>query len=392
MFNNPSDFILSAIIFLTGGTLCIIVANRLKLSLSLVIPLVLWHTALSIYYANYVLIKSGDALGYYNRAKFEIVNLAVGTEFVDWLTSFPVGWGLSFGAVSMLYNMLGTLGLVFFCGTMQETGVFSVGPRLVKRIAVTCLFLPSLSFWTSGIGKDSLAFLSAGLFLWSTMNIGRRPSAAIAAVLIMFAVRPHIAGLMVLSIAGGMMFAAEVKRKVRISAAVVATAAAVFMVPFVLVATGASEAQSFDEYVDYRQDQNNNGGSSIDISAMNPFVRILSFTYRPMPYEANGIDQFAASLDNLFLILLTLVGLGAITQIGFTRVFRRYSIMSIYGFSVLVILSQTIANLGLATRQKWMLIPAFMIVFVTALSEVREVRALKRSSRGYLAGAAQQLR
>ena len=392
MFGSLNDFVLSAIVFLVGGISCVFIGKWLKLHLGVVAALIVWHTALGIYYADYVLINGGDAFVYYQKAKFDFIELSLGTDFIVWLTSFPVSLGLSYWPVSFLYNAIGTIGLVFFYAALRETGVFSAESWALRLIALLCLFIPSLSFWTSGIGKDALAFLAVGLFLWSTMSFGRRQPAAIAAVLIMLLARPHIAVLMVLSAAAGTVFVAELRGTIRFGIAAVATAAAAFAIPLALVYSGSTQFTSLTEYIFDRQEQNLGGGSSIDITGMNPVVRLLSFLYRPLPNEASGLDQLFASLDNLFLIALTLIGIVGIYRAGFVRVFRRHGITLMYGLSCLVLLSQVTANLGLATRQKWMLVPALMIAFLGAWTMVREERVRKQPVRRSLGESTQALR
>ena len=392
MFDSLNDFVLSAIVFLTGALSCIMVARWLKLHLGLVATLIAWHTALASYYANYVLLNGGDAFVYFQRARFDFVEPALGTEFVVWFTSFPVSLGFTYWPISFLYNAIGTFGLVFFYAALRDTGVFSLESRLLRVIASLCLLIPSLSFWTSGIGKDSIAFMSAGLFLWAVMDIGRRQPGAIAAVLIMFFVRPHMSALMVLSVATGTMISAEVRATVRFSAAALAAAGAVFAVPIALSYSGTTQFASIAEYVADRQEHNLGGGSSIDIRGMNPVLRLLSFLYRPLPNEASGIDQLATSLDNLFLIALTLFGLVGLYRAGFVISIRRYSIPLIYGVVGLVILSQVTANLGLATRQKWMVLPALIIAVFGAWTLAREARSQRMGRAEFRAGPAQALR
>jgi hypothetical protein len=318
--------------------------------------------------------------------------LDFGTEFVVWLTSFPVSWGLAYWPTSFLYNVAGALGLTVFFAALSDSGVFDDGSWFHKVIGALCLLMPSLSFWTSGIGKDAIAFLSVGLFVWASMNIGRRQPAAIAAVLIMLAVRPHIAALMVLAVAAGTVFIAEVRGTVRFSAAALGAAAAVFAVPFALAYAGTTQFTSLAEFISERQEENLGGGSSIDIRDMNPVLRLLSFLYRPLPNEAASLDQLAASMDNLFLIFLTILGLVAIYQAGPIRLFRRYSIPILYGSAGLVLLSQVTANLGLATRQKWMAVPALILTVLGALRMARDARAQEQLERRYRLRAARALR
>ena len=134
------------------------------------------------------------------------------------------------------------------------------------------------------------------------------------------------------------------------------------------------------------------GGSSVDITAMNPAFRLLSYLYRPLPTEASGFGQLAESVDNVILIVLTVVGGIAIVRAGPVRVFRTYSIPILYGLACLGVLSQVTANLGLAARQKWMLVPALMLVIIGAWSAMQEKAAPDRTKNRRLSGAPQAVR
>ncbi len=374
MFEGINDIVLSTVVFLIGGMSAVLLGRWLKLSVGLVAFLVLWHAMFALYYAYFILHSGGDAFGYYQRARFDYIDLDFGTAFVVWLTSFPASLGFSFGAVSLVYNAIGTIGLVFFYGTVRETGVFEQDSRMLRLMALLCLLIPSMSFWSGGIGKDAIAYLAVCVFLWATMDIGRRQPAAVVAVLAMLGVRPHIAALMVLSVAAGTVLLAEVRGTIRFSAAAIAAAGAVFAVPLALSYTKSTQFSSLAEYIADRQELNMGGGSSIDITGMNPVMRLLSFLYRPLPNEASGFDQLASSIDNLFLIALTLLGLIGMYRAGFVRVFRRHSIALLYGLASLVLLSQVTANLGLATRQKWMFVPALILAALSAWTMVKDGR------------------
>jgi hypothetical protein len=365
MFESLNTFVLSALVLLSGGVACLFIGRWMDLRPVLTLSLAFWHIALGCYYAGYVLENGGDAFVYYQRAQFDFVEPTLGTGFLIWLSSFPVSLGLTYWPLSLLYNVLGTVGLIAFCAALRETPV-AAGLIHGRILVLVCCFLPSLSFWTSGIGKDSLGFLSVGLFLWSTMNLARRQFIAVIAILIMLPVRPHIAALMVLSAAAGTIFVAEVRASVRFGFASLATGAAVFFVPLALVYSGSTQFTSVAEYVSDRQEQNLGGGSSIDIAGMNPASRLLSYLFRPLPNEATGIAQLATSIDNLVLIGLTILALAALYRAGIVRTFRQYGTALLYGLTALVLLSQVTANLGLAARQKWMAVPALMLVLCGA--------------------------
>jgi hypothetical protein len=392
MFESSTEIIVSGIVLLASGLACAFVARFLRLPAIVALPFYLWHTLFSCYYANYILVNGGDAFIYYQKARFEVATLGLGTEFIVWLTSFPVGIGLTYWPVTLIYNLVGTLGVLLFYAALRESPAALVESGFGKVLMLMCVFIPSFSFWTGGIGKDSVACLSVGLFLWSTISFARRQPAAIAGIVIMLLIRPHIAALMVLATAFGAMFAVNLRASVRVSVVATAATATIFAVPLALTYAGTDRFGSVMEYVSDRQEQNVSGGSSIDLIGMSPPARVVSFLYRPMPNEAANIEQLAASLDNLLLIALSLATLMWTYRAGFGRVFRQQSMAFTYGLMSWVLLSQVTANLGLATRQKWMLVPALMLVALSAWGLARKnVRVPKRRA-GAVFEVADQIR
>lgn len=366
MFEDQTEIVLSGIVLIAGGCLCYAVGKWLRLRPVPVLLLYLWHTALCFYFSNYVLQNGGDAFAYYQKARFDVAEPGIGTDFITWLTSMPVTLGLSYWPISLLFNTIGSLGLLFFYSALNETSRPAPKSFLATLLIFLCAFLPSLSFWTSGIGKDSIAFLSIGLFLWSTIHFESRQPATIAAILVMLPVRPHMAVIMVVSVGIGVLFVRQLRGTIRLRGIALTTAAAVFAVPFAALYSGVGRFETVGQFITERQTQNLGGGSSIDIYAMNPVLRLLSFLYRPLPNEVGGIEQFAESIENLLLIGLTLVGIVAIHRAGAVALFRRYSIASFYALIALGVLSQVTANLGLAARQKCMVVPALLLIFVAA--------------------------
>ena len=180
MFESPNEVILSAIVVLSGCIVTVMFGRWLRLSSLPVTLLYLWHSALGFVFSNYVLNNGGDAFAYYQKALFGFVQADLGTDFVVWLTSFPTTLGFTYWPLSFLYNVIGSIGLVLFYAALKEAA--SPQPsRLMQLLVFVCAAVPSLSFWTSGIGKDSISLFSVGLFLWSITAFERRQVAYLEA-------------------------------------------------------------------------------------------------------------------------------------------------------------------------------------------------------------------
>lgn len=383
IFESLNELVLSGIIVLASGAVCVLAGKYLKVHPVLAAVLFAWHTLLATAYNWYVLTEGGDPLNYFVRARFDYVAPSLGTDFIVWITSVPVSLGFPFMAVSYLFNFIGSLGLVFFAAALQDSGARLFHKSFGSILFALFLFIPSMSFWTSGIGKDSLAFLSVSLFLWSTAHLRRRQIAAGIAVLLMIPVRPHIAGIMLIAIVAGGLFAANLRASARVGLTAAAGLAAFFAVPAAMLYAGTGQFSTISDYITDRQEHNLGGGSSIDITGMNPAMRLLTFLYRPLPNEAVGADQLVASAENLLLIAVTLLTIVVAYRAGFVRVFRRYGIALTYTAGCVLLLSQVTANLGLATRQKWMALPALLFVALSAWQMFVEERSRNRALRQY---------
>jgi hypothetical protein len=372
MFESLNEFVLSAIVLLLGGFVAVLVGKWLGRRSPMIILLYFWHSFLGYFFSSYVLTNGGDAWDYYQQARFDYVEPSLGTEFIAWVTSIPVSLGFTYWPLAFFYNFLGAIGLIFFYVALEEVTANRASSAFTRVLVLVCVFIPSLSFWTAGIGKDSVAFLSVGMFLWSVLAFGKRQTGTVVAVLIMLCVRPHIAVLMVISVAIGTLLAKDLRTSVRFGMGAISAAAAVFAVPLALAYSGTLRFMTLAEFISDRQSQNLEGGSSVNISDMNPALRLTSFLYRPLPNEAAGFAQLAASFDNFLLVMLTFAGIVAIIRAGPMRVFRSQSIAALYALGCAILLSQVTANLGLAVRQKWMAVPALMLVIVAAWSAMKE--------------------
>src|SRR5690606_4101766 len=91
------------------------------------------------------------------------------------------------------------------------------------------------------------------------------------AIFIMFLVRPHMAGMMLIALAISMMLSSKVSFFRRFFLGITAVAISAALIPFALQYAGVSDPSSAEavmEYMEARQGVNIDGGSSIDIASM----------------------------------------------------------------------------------------------------------------------------
>ena len=227
MFETATDIFASAVIFTLGFGAMALVARLTGLSQARVNIIYLWHTLFAFGYAYLILNSGGDALYYYQSSLEGNVEWGTGTAGVIAITwFFSTGLGLSFVATSLIYQTFGAMGLAFFDAALKATTANK--SQTMKTLSNWIVFLPSASFWTSGLGKDSLAFFGIGLVLWGMQNMRRRVFAIIPGIAAVFLVRAHI-GLLLLGAIGLASFFAANRGFLAKAAVLVMAAVAIYL-------------------------------------------------------------------------------------------------------------------------------------------------------------------
>lgn len=332
--------------------------------------LYLWHTLFCSVYCVYVIDNGGDALSYYRQALNGFVDFGVGTPAVVNINALFASYlGFSLLGSFLINNIFGYIGLLAFyaslCAAVSQKRLF------IKRMAFVVVLLPSVSFWSSALGKDSISFLATGLVLWASLNIKNRVLLLWLAIFLMFLVRPHMAGLLIVAFAIAHVVDTNgtlLSRFLLGSLSVIATA---FMVPFALKYAGVEGggAESITAYVDGRQSVNLHGGGSVDIANMSAPMQLFTYLFRPLPFEASNLFQLAASLDNVLLLGLFVVG-GCAMFKGKKSSLNEHR-MFLWSYTILawVVLSVTTANLGISMRQKWMFAPILIFLLISVVGK-----------------------
>jgi hypothetical protein len=251
----------------------------------------------------------------------------------------------------------------------------------VRRLATFIVVLPSVSFWSSAIGKDSMALLAAGLALWAALALKRRAWLMLAAIALMLLVRPHIAALMVGALALSMIGQRRIGLAERFAIGGIALVLAVVLVPVAMTASGLrSDAGVADvtEYIDNRQNSNMEGGGGVDISHMALPLKLFTYLFRPMPYEAHNLPALAASIDNVALLLLVLAGLPQLLKRRTRGGRENRAFLWLYALSAWLLLALTTANLGISVRQKWMFAPMLIFLMISAMGHRTDPRPERR--------------
>lgn len=376
VFNNPIDVVTSLAIFLIGLFVIETVRKRLHIKQFVAALIYVWHTLFSMAYMAMGFYTQSDSSNYYLRAldyDYQPV-IGFGTNFVDFLMKQLVTvFSLSYFELFLFFGFFGSLGLIFFYASIQS--VVRNKTKLIKRYAPLLVFLPGLSFWSSSIGKDSIALLSVGLFTWWAF-VNKSNKIIFFSIIIMLLVRPHVAAMMVIGLVASQLFG-NGSRVLSVSGLItLATSAFIgyFLIKYGLKYSGLSidglNIGILQEYFQHRQALNQSGGLAINIQDLTIFEKVFAFLFRPLFFDGVSVFILIASIENLIIFLFLFY---CIRNTSLRRVnnLKYYLHAATYSVVFIFIMSSVAANMGIALRQKWMVLPVFLLIFISLSREIK---------------------
>lgn len=376
LFDSAWEFISTILVFLIGWVIALSIRLFFNCSIKRTTLLYCWHAFFSIIYALFILKFGGDSYLYYLKAGigYEGVHTSArifGTPAVVYIAlPFVSIFKLPFIGVCLVFHIFGFIGLLAFDASLRATTRDK--SQNIKLLSTIIVFLPSVSFWSSGLGKDAVSFMAVGLALWASLSLTKHIFLMVIAITLMLLVRPHIAGIMVMSLAVAFILQKSIPLIYRVFLGIISLGVVAVLVPFALNYAGVGEnvdAEQLSEYIDGRQGLNSRGGSSLDISSMSLPMKLFTYMFRPLPFEAHSIASLMASLDNIALLYLFIVGSYYLIKNKLTpelklhnRMFMWYYVIGAWG-----ILAMTTANLGISVRQKWMIAPMLIFLLLSVI-------------------------
>jgi len=373
LFENAWHVMSVVLIFIIGLFLTVPLCRYFTIGTKIGSVLYFYHTLFCMVYLFYVFNYGGDATMYYHRSQGELEAFKPGTIGVLYFVNLLHMMDLSILGQFLIFNIFGFIGLCAFYSALRSI-TFNSSVK-IRRIVLLVVFLPSVSFWSSGMGKDAISFMAMGLALFSALNFSRRIWLMAIAILLMLYVRPHMAGIMIIAISISIVLQKNISLLPRLTIGILALLVTAIMVPFALNYAGVSEdASNLESYIDKRANSNLGGGSSLDIASMSLPVQMFTYLFRPLPFEARSVTQLLASLDNMLLLYLLFVGFKARAKIKKLQFNGNRVFMWCYVGISWVILSMTTANLGIAMRQKWMFVPILIFLLISFLVAIEKRR------------------
>jgi hypothetical protein len=300
-----------------------------------------------------------------------------GTDFIRFLTGvvYTIIGPADLGGF-VVFSWLGFWGLFFFYRAFR----LAVPEGRSHTYAKLVFFLPTLVFWPSSIGKEAWMMFAIGIAALGAARMlsGRAWRGLVVAGLGLWLaalVRPHVAGLIALSLAAGYLFRrsrpelggfATLAKVVGLGAVISLAVVLVIRTDRFLEESSIETGGGVTSVLRQTSERTGQGGSEFVPSALESPARapiaVATVLFRPFLFEVSNTQSLAASLETTFLLGLCLVRwrwIGAAL-----RSIRRqpYVAMAIAYTGLFILAFSAFANFGLLARERAQLFPLFLVM------------------------------
>ena len=297
-----------------------------------------------------------------------------------WGTNFPsflaqcifVVTGISLPVAMVIFASMSFWGAYFvyraFCLGFPDASRFDL-------LATLTFMLPSCVFWTASISKDAVLMLGAGMATYGLARVQHRAGvqgyAMLAAgLVVVMSVRPHMAGILAIAFLFPYVLGAN-------RAGLGGLALKAVGIPILVTVTWVlvSQAETYVEIQDFSQgesavmriakDNTGMGGSTYGSSLGSRMALAPFLLFRPFPFEVHNFQAAFASLEGLGLLIM-FVRRRKVLYRTLARIrsnpFAMFLVLYTIEFTIIYAAATT--NFGLLNRQRVMLMPFTLMLFL----------------------------
>lgn len=266
-------------------------------------------------------------------------------------------------------------------------------PEYYRELALACLFLPGVGFWSSGLLKDPITFGCIGFIIYALINMIFKKRSYLASLgwltlcgFFLYSIKVYILLVLVLSLMLWLFVETNrlIKDKTLRNIFTIMCIAAGVVVGFALLnfVTTLEQAEQFqmDKLLDNvereregyeRIAQYQNIGSNFSINASNPAMLalggIVATFFRPFLWEINSPIVLLSGLESLIFLLITLNffirrGIGKFFTVSFTD--GRIVMCLVFAFVFAIAVGSATANFGTLSRYKIPCMPFYLLLLL----------------------------
>lgn len=298
-------------------------------------------------------------------------------------------FGNSYLCISMIFGFFALGGVIRLFKTF-----YHYYPTAYREIALACLFLPSVSYWSSGLLKDPITFGCIGYITYGLLNIFTKKTKILISLAIiigsgflLFTIKPYI--LLVLVMAVLIWQFAEFNKQIEnktlrgIFAGMTFMASIGVALLILQYLTSGANAQQYQldkiaGNAEYQREMfsaisQSSGGSDsyFTINTSNPFLMVFGGVtatfYRPFLWEINSPIALLSASESFVFLALTLL---FIFRRGIKKFFKvpfsdpRILMCFVFAFVFAVAVGISSANFGALSRYKIPCMPFYLVMIL----------------------------
>lgn len=341
--------------------------------------------ALVRYYFTYVAyVSAGDAeeydafgrylMPYYRSFNFSPdVGQVPGTGFMKMVTGilYSVAGSSKLGAF-MVFSWLGFIGLLLCWRAFKR----AVPTGDARRYSLLVLFLPSLLYWSSALGKDAWAVFGLGVCSYGVARIMTKKIFSGLLILVVglaavVMIRPHVG----LTVGSGLVLAALLYKPSKKSALNPFIRVITFGLLLVMMLVLISQTEKFLGVETLNQETVNSQlaraeGRTIEAGSVFTPVPVntpldlpyatITVLFRPFPWEAHNGQSIATTAEGMFLLILTIRGWRRLLSLPRSARREPYIAYCLGIMLTFVFAFSSFSNFGILARQRCQVIPFFL--------------------------------
>ncbi|MDQ3781557.1 MAG: hypothetical protein M3349_01275 [Actinomycetota bacterium] len=329
---------------------------------------------------------SGDAPGYHKLGteyvhlwrSFELPPMELGTEAMEGLVGLVyVPYVPNFLGGFYMFATLAFIGQIFCYMAFRNSTV----PRRLKLYAAAVFFVPTVVYWPSSIGKESVVMFGLGFAAYGISKVlksgamGSLFTAGFGLVIIGL-IRPHMAAMVAAAAVFALAFCKGTGIALMRSQRATLLVVSVIGLAGVTVVAAANLNLSLDSdlegqistLVESVEGQTDTGGSSVEGAFISSPLELPEVTlrvlFRPLPYEADNIAMLASSVEGTLMLALVLWRLIPMVKRGFRARPDPYMLFCMMYTFLFIIAFSSFLNLGLMARERSQVMPFFLAMIV----------------------------
>jgi len=348
---------------------------------------------LGVYYV-YTIFNRSDSIAYFDKVDLGSQNwfdyFGTSTTFIDFLSYPFINFlGFNYEMMMVLFAWMGYLGFVYAYLFFREN--IPVKITVFKRfdLLTLILFFPNMHFWTASLGKGAPIFLGLMLFAYAIKDPKSRIVTLILGSILIYYIRPHVFLFVAVGTVLGYMSGKEkisFGKKLFIYIVMIGGLWLVQDQILGVVGLEGSEdlVEGFEDFSAERSESlSSSAGSGVDMASYPLPLKLFTFWFRPLFFDAPGILGLITSVENLMYLLLfvKILKKDFITFIKNSTVVVKMSLVIFFlsSFAMTFVMS----NLGIIMRQKSMVMyfAFFVIYYYLAQKKYDKIMRLKKLKR-----------